>query len=33
MNGEEARPYQKELWDGIAKRLETVSPGCVKAIV
>jgi hypothetical protein len=33
LNGEEARPYQKSLWEGIAKELERVSPGSVKAIM
>lgn len=33
LNGEEARPYQKSLWEGIAKELERVSLGSVKAIM
>ncbi|KAK0385081.1 hypothetical protein NLU13_7559 [Sarocladium strictum] len=33
INGKEAVQYQKVLWEGIAKELERVSPGCVKAIL
>jgi hypothetical protein len=33
IEGEEAKPYQKALWEGIEKELEKVSPGCVAAIL
>lgn len=33
INGQGAEQYQKVLWDGVAKELERVYPGCVKNVV
>jgi hypothetical protein len=33
MTDEEAKKVQKRVWDGIAKELERIEPGCVQKIL